>query len=149
MITLCSSTPIPTTPPPQSPSHSLRRCQEVKMEADPKEPGRPSWGHKRSPRLGPYTTPDSDLIQPSLPRTRRICSIKEPILPLKRREGSADTSGEDSSLWGGLFPFSPLALLGAPGGLSLLWPHSWPQASAGHHTPSPGTPRGGGDVVRL
>nr|XP_058938441.1 uncharacterized protein LOC131767248 [Kogia breviceps] len=53
-------------PPPEPPSHSLTRCQDVKMEADPKEPWWTSWGHNRSPRLRLRATPGSDLVGPSL-----------------------------------------------------------------------------------
>lgn len=89
-ITLCSSTPIPTSPPPESPSHSLSQCQEVKMEADLKEPGQAIWGHNQSPRLGPQTTLGSQT-HPVQPPTQPlhlscwICNIT--ILSSKHRKG--------------------------------------------------------------
>lgn len=111
---LCSPTPIPTSPPPESPSHSLRRCQQMKMEAGLEEPGRAIWGHTRAQGSGHRGLGAVHLVRPSVPCSRcRICNIQEPALPLKHRKGDAEISREVHSLQSGPCPSPPLGLRGA------------------------------------
>ncbi|XP_054938140.1 uncharacterized protein [Physeter macrocephalus] len=129
-------------PPSEPPSHSLTRCQDVKMEADPKEPWWTSWGHDRSPRLRLLATPGSDLVGPSL-----LPGAAPQLQNLQHQGASSSLEAQ-----GGVCRRVPRSQLPLGWPVSLLnsgpsgrpgWPvaaaapgppaHSQPQASAGHH----------------
>lgn len=114
------------------------------MEADPKEPraGRQAGDTTRAQGLASTQLQALTLAGPSPPFSKN-CNIKEPILPLRPRERSADRSRLRSQL--------PLGLLGTPGGLALLWPQD-PHPAASHRhlgvtMPEVQGPRGTGALL--
>lgn len=87
-ITLCTSTPIPTSPPPKSSSYSLWQCQKLKMEAESKERLEGDLGTQLGPKQGldlvQLQTPTSS--QPSTKPMHLHCFNKEAPISLKAQE---------------------------------------------------------------